>query len=433
MNEGLIKEWSDEFKKLLKTGFFHIFTAQVINRIILFSGSVLIVRILSKTEFGVFSYANNIISLFLLLSGLGAVSGLLQFGSENRDNPQKLAAYSNFAWKMGLLSNALICVLIVIYALFIDVNLEGAAEILLLMCLYPITSYIHSQIEMGFRIRLQNRAFSGLIILNSTIVFGFTVLGAVFYQLVGMVVFAYIAYIISIAIGAFLAKKCGHANKYSYVLTYNEKKSFFKLSFVSSINNGISQMLYLLDIFVISIIVANAELIADYKTATIIPFGMLFVSNAIITYIYPYFASHNRDREWIRYNYYKLLKRLIVINGIIAIGMYICAPWIVEFIFGPNYIDSIEPFRILAIGYFVASTFRIPSGNILVSLRRVKFNFYNAIISGIANIILNVILITKMGPIGAAYATVAVYLISSLISTIYLHKIISDKSKPLVV
>lgn len=429
MKQVRIRECMDEFKKLFRTGFFHIFTAQVINKIITFCSSVLVIRILSKADFGIYSYANNIISIFLLLSGLGAVSGLLQYGSENRNNMQKLAAYSNFAWKMGLLANAVICVLIIVYALFIDIELEGAALILLMMCLRPITSYIYLQIEMGFRIRLQNKAYSALTALNSALMLGFTVLGAAVYQLFGIVLFHYLAYIISIAAGAILAKKCGHACNYSYVLTSDEKKSFIKLSFVSSMNNGISQMLFLLDVYAIGIIIPNAEVIAAYKAATTIPFAMLFVPTAIIAYLYPYFVSHNRDIEWVRHNYFRMLRRLIIMNGLIAIGMYVCAPLIIKVVFGYSYIDSIKTFQILAIGYFIAATFRIPSGNILVSLHKVMFNFYNAVISGVANIVLNIVLIAKIGSIGAAYATVTIYIISSLISTVYLNKIISGASK----
>ena len=74
------------------------------------------------------------------------------------------------------------------------------------------------------------------------------------------------------------------------------------------------------------------------------------------------------------------------------------------------------------VGYFISGTFRIPSGNILSSMKEVKVNFYNSIISGVANILLDIALIKKMGSNGAAIATVAVYIISSLISNIYLHK-----------
>jgi len=60
---------------LVRNGFFHIFSAIVINKIIQFGISVVIVRVITKEAFGMWSYANNILSFFLLIEGLGVGSG----------------------------------------------------------------------------------------------------------------------------------------------------------------------------------------------------------------------------------------------------------------------------------------------------------------------------------------------------------------------
>ena len=77
-------------------------------------------------------------------------------------------------------------------------------------------------------------------------------------------------------------------------------------------------------------------------------------------------------------------------------------------------------------GYIVAGSFRAPAGNILASIKKVKVNFYNAIITGIANIILDVILIYKYGSNGAAVATVLVFIITSIISNTYLFRYLKE-------
>ena len=58
------KAKTETFQKLLprintlfKTGFFHIFGSNVINKILAFLSSVILVRILTKTEYGAFTYA----------------------------------------------------------------------------------------------------------------------------------------------------------------------------------------------------------------------------------------------------------------------------------------------------------------------------------------------------------------------------------------
>ena len=70
--------------------------------------------------------------------------------------------------------------------------------------------------------------------------------------------------------------------------------------------------------------------------------------------------------------------------------------------------------------YFISGTFRILSGNLLVTQRKLKFNLFVAIISSTTNIIADYLFIYCWGAIGAAYATVLVVIVSSILSTTYL-------------
>ena len=52
-------------KNLAQRGLMHMFGANVFNKIISFSGTILLVRILSKGEYGVYAYVQNILSFFI--------------------------------------------------------------------------------------------------------------------------------------------------------------------------------------------------------------------------------------------------------------------------------------------------------------------------------------------------------------------------------
>jgi len=54
----------------------------------------------------------------------------------------------------------------------------------------------------------------------------------------------------------------------------------------------------------------------------------------------------------------------------------------------------------------------------------VRANLINAVFSGIANIVLDIVLILRYGSIGAAYATLLVFIISSIIHFIFIRKAI---------
>jgi Polysaccharide biosynthesis protein. len=53
-------------KNLAQRGLMHMFGANVFNKIISFSGTILLVRILSKGEYGVYAYVQNILLFFVI-------------------------------------------------------------------------------------------------------------------------------------------------------------------------------------------------------------------------------------------------------------------------------------------------------------------------------------------------------------------------------
>ena len=98
-------ELTNRIKVLLRTGFFHIFGSSVINKIIGFLSSVVLVRILTKPEYGTFTYAWNIYSIVILFNGMGIEYGTLQLSSEHSGNIDYANRISNYGTKFGLRFN----------------------------------------------------------------------------------------------------------------------------------------------------------------------------------------------------------------------------------------------------------------------------------------------------------------------------------------
>ena len=80
-------------KKLKKIGFGQVFSAFAINKIIAFVTNFLIVRFLTKSDYGLFSSAFNIYSFFNVYTGLGMLSSELLFCTEKRSPIEKKAIY----------------------------------------------------------------------------------------------------------------------------------------------------------------------------------------------------------------------------------------------------------------------------------------------------------------------------------------------------
>ena len=69
-------------KRLLSTGFVHILSFEVLNKVIASCSGILLVNLISRESYGIYSYALNILNTFLLFSGHGMNSAIIQMGRE---------------------------------------------------------------------------------------------------------------------------------------------------------------------------------------------------------------------------------------------------------------------------------------------------------------------------------------------------------------
>lgn len=404
---------------IIKKGFLHIFGARVVNRVIQFVTSVVIVRLLSKESYGSFSYAMNILQFFLLFSGLGVASGVLQFCSE-KSKPEEKLPYLKYGLKIGVSFNVFIALIIVIFVSFFELPVKGSSKILSYLVLIPVFIVSYELMETYLIANFKNREFSYLSISNALFYFLGALIGGYLFEVYGVIAGRYLAFIFSISIGLkyFIGK--AKSIKKAASLIKRERIEFLKYSVVACLTISISQLLFLLDIFLVGLIIREQTVVASYKAATLIPFALNFIPGSIMIFAYPYFAKNLKDKNKIKSYFYEMQKYLIFLNLGISFVLFVFAPLIIRVIFGTNYMDSLIPFRILAVGYFIAGSFRIPAGNVIASIRKIKINLYNGIISGILNIVLDIILIYKFGAVGAAIATTGILFISSMISNVYL-------------
>ena len=79
-----IKQLKNLIRKLKTTGFGHLFGSSVINKILTFMSSIILVRLIPKSDYGIYSNADNILGMFCILEGFGMVSTFLQYGSTTK-------------------------------------------------------------------------------------------------------------------------------------------------------------------------------------------------------------------------------------------------------------------------------------------------------------------------------------------------------------
>lgn len=416
----------EKVKKLLKNGFFHVFGSSVLNKIISFLSSVVLVRILTKSEYGVFTYAWNIYSIVLLFNGMGMESAILQLCSERSGDENYAQRVCNFGTRFGVLFNVLLTVVMVGIALLAPLTIEKSRNLLLLLCLLPMIQLLFNLSTSYLRSQKRNQDFSVLSTVNTALVFFVSVGAALAFREKGMVFGYYIAYACSALIGAF--KMRIRLFSRTKPLEQQDKKALLSIGAVSMCNNGLSQLLYLLGVFILGIVVADETVLASYKTATLIPTALNFIPSALVIYLYPYFAEHRDDGDWCMKRYKQVLVGLGTLNAVISLVLVIGAPLIIKILFGLQYLDAVPVFRVLAINFFVSGTFQVLAGNLLVTQRKLQYNLLVALISGVINIVTNLLFVQWWGSMGAAIATIVVVLIASALNVSYLVHIFAQKS-----
>lgn len=409
-------------KKIINHGFSYIFISSVLNKIINFLCNSIIVHLLSKADYGTYVYAYNIIAFALLIAGLGIPSGLLQILSEEFKNKDKVKSLYQSGSSIAGIFNILLCTVLIGTSWCIPLKMEEARRYLFLLSLIPFFDTCLSLQLVYLRSLLRVKQYAIANNINTILLTIFTVIGAYWGQVDGVIYGKYLSYIVSVILFICIFKIPFFFGKANFKKSLT--KELLKLSTISMANNGLSELLYLLDVFIMGITIANQEIIASYKVATYIPSALSFIPLTVITYIYPYFAQHRGDCVWLKKKYPKILLSMGGLNMVIILPLFILAPSIIRVFYGSNYQDAIFIFRILLINFFVSGTFRILSGNLLVTQRQLKFNFYVALFSGVVNTIGNFILIPKWGSMGAVLTTVFVVIITSILSTYKLCKVI---------
>lgn len=415
--------------KLRRTGLGHIFGANMINQVIAFASSFILIRILSKSEYGIYAYAFNIYSFFALANGFAMESACLQKCSEVESDSGKADAYLKFGIYFGSGFNILIGGVIVFSALCFTFSLKHVDQMLLLFGIMPLVTTLFNCIQTYFRYNLLNVEYSKCSVINTALILLGSVAGAYLFRAAGLILFRELAMLLSVVIGIVVYHFPVTRIIRSAKISLAEKMDMIKLAAISLVNTATGQLLYLIDVFLIGLIISDELIIASYKTATIIPNALLFIPSALVIYIYPYFARNQKDKVWVKEKFFLVLKYFAAFNALISVILVLFAPLIIRILFGSQYLDAVLAFRILSVSYFFSATFRKIIGNLLVTQRKLNVNFWVGIMEALLNMISNWVLIHLFGPTGAAVTTLIICLVSSIVLMLYFVQYLNREIK----
>lgn len=411
-----MKTLIEKIKDLRKAGFFDIFGTTVVNSMVSFIYGIFIIRLLTKQEYGTFSYVQNILNFGLMFCSLGGNVGLLQFCAESIERAKKYS-YCRFAWKMGMAGSVIIPMAMLLYTQLDNSGISHLVLYTLEFSFLPFLYFTKEWITANLRWQFKNHEYGIVMNLHTILNAGCAICGAYLLGIQGVILGNYIAYIGADVCGLhFLKNTTLKGMECAEKLEQSAEKKFLTYSFTMCVVNALISVLFTIDLFVIGNILKDADQIAMYKTASTIPFALNMVPNSIMVFVYPHIAMHKEDKVWMKKNIRLLYLANGAINAAIGLALMIIAPVLVPVLFGNSYVGIIDVFRILILSYLVNSCFRTPSANLLAALKMSKTALVVSIFTVVVCVTMGIVLVGSYGIIGAAWGSVCTFGIVGIVS-----------------
>ena len=110
-----MKKVKNIIRKTYESGAFHITFGTFATKFVAFFGSIVVVRLLSKTDYGVMSYVENIYSYAFILAGFGLSNAILRYLVKADTIEQKYSYYKYIINQSIVRDCILALIIIVIY------------------------------------------------------------------------------------------------------------------------------------------------------------------------------------------------------------------------------------------------------------------------------------------------------------------------------
>lgn len=400
-----------KLSELTKGGFFHILSGDVLNKAIAMISSVVIARLVNKTEYGYLSYADNLYAYLSLFAGLGMASALLKFCGVRTDK-SKDRAYFRFAGTVGLGFQFVVALALCVVTSLMDIPFAQSRVYIWALILYPVLSYLLTLCQIYLRTQNENKRYAASGIISSAGICIFSISFVLLLSTKGIIIARYTACILAIIY--VVRTVFGYLDGVEKAkLSHTEKKLFVKMAIALAIANFFSGIMPLNEALLINHIIADEIVTANFHVAGLIPQLLLLVSGAVNVYFFPIIAQMD-DWVEIRKKVHKIgILNFVVIFFLMLAGMA-CTPLAIRILYGEKYMDAIQVSYLLWCMRGMNCCLRIVPMNMLPAIGKTKFNAWVAFFSCCFQIIIDYFFISRFGISGVAWGATIVYLVSGI-------------------
>lgn len=396
---------------------------KVISAACSFLTNILIAKIYGPEIYGEYSLVYSIIQIAVLFNLAGLDIYVIKVINEAHD---KLTAKSFLLKAFKTVINLGISMVIVMLVLsnFINSNLFHNKLIYIVVSLGLMIAFYSFVKFMGsvFRAHGDIIYFSimdGLIFQLPI----FTIFLCFYYYNYSVIHPTWIMYA-GIAFGAFTAFFiCLKFFKREYKSIKGEKKyteKILKYSFPMMLTSSVIYIMGYLDTFFISDLMDNYH-VGLYSGIVRLSLPLTFLSASLSGYIVPKIskAFGKNDLKEVK-KIYKSSIFILFSSGLVIISIYFFFPTQILGLFGKGYESQVSAFRIYTLSTFLSGALFGPIGYFLVLTNLQKEFLYILIITLVINVVLNYLLIPKMGISGSAVAILVATVFRKLVGFLLL-------------
>lgn len=400
----------NKIKRLYNSGALHITIGTFATKFVAFFGSIVVVRLLSKSDYGLMSYVENIYSYALLLAGLGLSNGILRYLVITEDIHKKKQFFL-YIVKKSMIIDIIISFLLCTLAIFMVIpdNYAPARYLIpIVALLLPFQDLLNEEL---FTIRsfFKNKLYAYLAFGSSTLLIIGRIVGAITNGVNGVLWSrVFINAIFACFLLLFICKTI-FPHDHVPSLNKDDKRSVNSYSLQYMITNGFWAIIMLNDTFLLGMLLNDPSGLADYRVAYVLPGNISIFATAIGVYVGPYFTKNENDILWIRRNYKRVFVLSALVVAVVATIIAVFAETIIRFMYGEQYVNTVDLMRLLLLSAFINSGLRYTSANLLAAMGEIRCNMIVSGIGIIVQIVLDYILITRVGVIGVAISNCVVF------------------------
>ena len=376
-----------------------LFSGNGLTAFLGFLFTIVIARVLSVSDFGIFSAVSNLIIILTSLSDLGLSSGIVSFASTffNKNEDQKAYEYAKAAFNIKLIVSVTLSLGITIFAGYVSKNWlandnkETAYWVALISLLFIGGTFLPFILQA-------KKLFLKSVLIDVSVSLFKAIIPFIFFSLgiltLRTTLLAYgLSVFISLIVGLFFT-----GTKF---LSAKPSKSVYRdlanFSGWLGVNRIISSISGKLDIQMLAAM-AGSVVTGIYSIPSRLASLVIVLSSSFTNVLAPRFSSFNNKADEKKY----LIKSTLVTFGIIilmVIWIIIAEPFI-TILFGQKYLSAVPIFQALCAGLIPFMSAVPPVTAIIYAMKKTIFIGMFSFFQIAAIFILNFILIPKYGPFG---------------------------------